>query len=94
MGKKSRSGSRIRDEHPGSYLREILNNLWVKILEFVDADSDPRSGIFLTYNGWKKLRSPDKNPGSATLHYLFLNFLLVIFLLGAMKQFSTWSLLC
>jgi hypothetical protein len=26
MGKKSRSGSGIRDEHPGSYFQEIRNN--------------------------------------------------------------------
>ncbi len=44
--------------------------------------------------GWKNFisGSPDKNPGSATLHYLFSIFLWVI-LLGARKQFSTWSLL-
>jgi hypothetical protein len=35
MGKKSRSGSWIWDEHPGSYFREL-------------ADPDPGSGIFLT----------------------------------------------
>jgi hypothetical protein len=28
MGKISRSG--IRDEHPGSYFRELRNNFWVK----------------------------------------------------------------
>ena len=35
MDKKSRSGSgiRIRDEHPGSYFRELRNNFWVKILK-------------------------------------------------------------
>jgi hypothetical protein len=37
MGKKSRSGIRIRDEHPESYFRELRNN-WVKILKFFDAD--------------------------------------------------------
>jgi hypothetical protein len=40
MGKKTK----IRDEHPGSYFRELKNNFWVKILEFFDADA----GIFLT----------------------------------------------
>jgi hypothetical protein len=33
---------RIRDEHPGSYFREIRNNfLGVKIIKFLDADPDP-----------------------------------------------------
>jgi hypothetical protein len=30
MGKKSRSESGIREEHPGSYFRELRNNFWVK----------------------------------------------------------------
>jgi hypothetical protein len=38
MGKKSGSGSRIQDEQPGSYFRELRNNFWVKILKFFDAD--------------------------------------------------------
>ncbi len=40
MGKKSRSGSRIRirDERPASYFRE---------LQFFDAHADPDPGIFL-----------------------------------------------
>ncbi len=33
---------RIRDEHPGSYFRELRNNvLGLKILKFFDADPDP-----------------------------------------------------
>jgi hypothetical protein len=51
MGKKSRSrsGIRIQDEYPGSFLRELRNNFWVKILKFFDMDLDPRSGG----GGWK-----------------------------------------
>jgi hypothetical protein len=51
MGKKSRSrsGITIRDEHPGSFFRELRNNFRVKILKFFDMDPDPRSGG----GGWK-----------------------------------------
>jgi hypothetical protein len=59
---------RIRDEYFGSYLRELRNNFWVKILKFFDADADP--GFFFTLDpGWKKLGSiiRDKHPESATL---------------------------
>jgi hypothetical protein len=53
MGKKSRSGFGIwiRDEHLGSYFRELRNYFWVKILKIFDADPvtgnlfDPGSGI-------------------------------------------------
>jgi hypothetical protein len=68
MCKTSRYGSGIwiRDEHPGSYFRELRNYFWVKILKFLDADAaiflTPGSGI---WNG--KIRIRDKNPGSATL---------------------------
>jgi hypothetical protein len=47
MGKKSRSGFeiRIRDEHPGSYFRELRDKfLGFKILEFFDAYVDPNPG--------------------------------------------------
>jgi hypothetical protein len=51
MGKKSDpdpgSGSGIRDEHPGSYSRELRNNFFgLKIPKFFDADPDPGSRIF------------------------------------------------
>jgi hypothetical protein len=46
VGKKIKI--RIRDEHPGSYFRELRNNFWVKILKYFDADADPGPGIFLT----------------------------------------------
>jgi hypothetical protein len=46
-GRKSASGSGIRDEHPGSYFLELRNNFFaffgVKILQFFD--EDPGSGI-------------------------------------------------
>jgi hypothetical protein len=39
MGRKSASGSGIRDEQPGSYFLELRNHfLWVKIFKFFDAD--------------------------------------------------------
>jgi hypothetical protein len=44
MGRKIKI--RIRDEHPGSYFRELGNNFFgYKILKLFDAD--PGSGIFL-----------------------------------------------
>jgi hypothetical protein len=39
---------RIRDEHPGSYFRELTIFCVKKILKFFDVDPDPGSGIFLT----------------------------------------------
>jgi hypothetical protein len=56
MGKKSGPGSGMNnpDHISGSYFRELRNNFWVKILEFLEWGS----GIFLTlYPGWKKLGS-------------------------------------
>jgi hypothetical protein len=47
MGKKSRSGIRILDEHPRSYFRELRKQFFgLKIHKFFDAD--PGSGNFLT----------------------------------------------
>jgi hypothetical protein len=44
MGKKSRSGIRTRDEHPGSYFRGLRKNfLGLKILELFDVGWDPES---------------------------------------------------
>jgi hypothetical protein len=44
MGKKSGSGSGIRDEQPGSYFLELRNHFfWIKILKFFDAN--PGSGM-------------------------------------------------
>jgi hypothetical protein len=51
-GRKSASGSGIRDEQPGSYFLELRNNffafLGVKILKFFDEDRDP---------GWRQFES-------------------------------------
>ncbi len=73
-GRKSASGSGIRDEQPGSYFLELRNHffafLGVKILKFFD--EDPGSGMVtvrIRDPGWKKVGSGirDKHPGSATL---------------------------
>jgi hypothetical protein len=62
MGRKSASGSGIRDEQPRSYFLELRNHffgfLGVKIFKFFDVD--PESGM-------EKSRIRDKHPGSATL---------------------------
>jgi hypothetical protein len=74
MGRKSASGSGIRDEPPGSYFLELRNHFFgsfgVKILNFFDAY--PGSGmekVQIRDPGWKKVGSGirDKPPGSATL---------------------------
>jgi hypothetical protein len=73
-GRKSASGSGIRDEQPGSYFLELRNHFLcffgVKILKFFD--EDPGSGketVRIRDPGWKKVGSGirDKHPGSATL---------------------------
>jgi hypothetical protein len=57
MGKKSKSGSeiRIRDEHFGSYFRELRNKYLVKILKFFDVD--PGSGNILTLDPGSGIRN-------------------------------------
>jgi hypothetical protein len=74
-GRKSASGSGIREEQPGSYFLELRNHFFaffgVKILKFFD--EDPGSGmetVRIQDPGWKKVGSGirDKHPGSATLH--------------------------
>jgi hypothetical protein len=56
---------RIRDGHPRLFFRGLRNSFFgLKILtcKFFDADSDPGSGIFLTWiqdPGWK-----NSDPGS------------------------------
>jgi hypothetical protein len=46
MGRKSESGSGIRDEQPGSYFLELRNHFFgffgVKILKYFDADPGSR----------------------------------------------------
>jgi len=73
-GKKSASGSGIRDEQPGSYFLVLRNHFFafskVKILKFFD--EDPGSGmetVRIRDPRWKKVGSGilDKHPGSATL---------------------------
>ena len=58
MGRKSASGSGIRDEQPGSYFLELRNHFFgvKKILYFFDAD--PGSGmetVWIRDPGWKKV---------------------------------------
>jgi hypothetical protein len=70
MGKKSGSGSgiRIRNEQPGSYFREIRNNIFVvKKLKFSDAVLWCGYGKENSDTGWKKFGSGSKHPESATL---------------------------
>ncbi len=60
MGRKSASGSGIRDEQPRSYFLELRNHFFgVKILKFFDAD--PGSGMETVVRirdpGWKKVGS-------------------------------------
>jgi hypothetical protein len=72
MGRKSASGSRIRDEQPGTYFLELRTHFFgffgVKILKFFDADPET---VQIRDPGWKKVGSGinhwDKHPGSATL---------------------------
>jgi hypothetical protein len=66
-GRKSASGSGIRDEQTGSYFLELRNHffafLGVKILKFFDEDPGWRQ----FGSGMEKSRIRDKHPGSATL---------------------------
>ncbi len=72
MGRKSASGSGIRDEQPGSYFLQIRNHFCgffgVKILKILWCGSGVRDGES-SDPGWKKFGSEirDKHPGSATL---------------------------
>jgi hypothetical protein len=61
MGRKSASGSGIRDEQPGSYFLELRNHFFgffgVEILKFFE---DPVSGmesVRIRELGWKKVGS-------------------------------------
>jgi hypothetical protein len=71
MGKKSGSGSGIRDEQPGSYFPELRNHFFG--LKYLNSLMRIRDGNNLD-PGWKKVgsgmeksRIRDKHPGSATL---------------------------
>jgi hypothetical protein len=77
MGKKIRSGSRIRirDKHAGSNFRELRNN-GLKTLKFFEVDPDPGTEIFMTLDpgyGMEKFGSgiQDNHPGSPPLHLAF-----------------------
>ncbi len=68
-GRKSASGSGIRDEQPGSYFLELRNHFFAflgfkylnSLMRIRDGDSsDPGSGM-------EKIPIRDKHPGSATL---------------------------
>jgi hypothetical protein len=73
MGKKSGSGSGIRDEQPGSYFLELRNHFF-GLKYFIFFDADPGSGMETI-----RIRDPesemekvgsgirDKHPGSSTL---------------------------
>jgi hypothetical protein len=76
MGRKSASGSGIRDEQPGSYFPELRNHFFVFLgLKFINSlmrIRDLGSGmetVRIRDPGWKKVGSGirDKHPGSATL---------------------------
>jgi hypothetical protein len=65
-GRKSASGSGIRDEQPGSYFLELRNHFFasfgVKILKFFDEDPSPGSGmekVRIRDPGWEKSRIRD-----------------------------------
>ncbi len=68
MGRKSASGSGIRDEQPGSYFLELRNRSFgffgVKILQLFDADpgSEMETGR-IRDPGWKKVGSGIRDPG-------------------------------
>jgi hypothetical protein len=60
MGKKSGSGSGIRDEQPGSYFLELRNHFFhfFGILKSFDADLGSGMGtIRIRDPGWKKVGS-------------------------------------
>jgi hypothetical protein len=95
MGRKSASGSGIRDEQPGSHFLELRNHffgfLGVKILKFFDAD--PGSGmetVRIRDPGLKKSRIRDKHPGSATLYKtLQISYIFIIF--DSLKDLNNFS---
>jgi hypothetical protein len=76
MGRKSASGSGIRDEQPRSYFLELRNHFFVFFgLKYVNSlmrIRDPGSGmetVRIRDPGWIKVGSGirDKHPGSASL---------------------------
>jgi hypothetical protein len=91
MGRKSASGSGIRDEQPESYFLELRNHLfgffWVKILQFFDAD--PGSGmetVRIRDPGWKKVGSGVNIPDPQHwLQFTMYHTLRVSFIEGVMN---------
>ncbi len=75
MGRKSASGSWIRDEQPRSYFLELRNHFfwffWVKTLKYFDADPGSRMETVQIPDrkksdpGWKK----KSDPGSTDTGY-------------------------
>ncbi len=67
MGRKSASGSGIRDEQPGSFFLELRNHFFgffgVKILKFFDAGSGMET-VRIRDPGWKKVGSGINIPDS------------------------------
>jgi hypothetical protein len=62
MGKKSRSGSGIRDDIPDHISESLETILGLKVLKFFDADPDSGSGIrnlFLILNPGSVINIPD-----------------------------------
>ncbi len=68
MGNKSRSGIGIREEHPGSYFRELRNNF----MEILICGSGIRN-LFDLESGMEKILIRDKHPGSATVVLVFID---------------------
>jgi hypothetical protein len=59
MGRKSASGSGIRDEQPGSYFLELRNHfVGVKILKFFDADPGSGMETVRIRDGKSRIRDP------------------------------------
>ena len=66
-GRKSASGSGIRDEQPGSYFLELRNFFFA----FFGVWGSGMETVRIRDPGWKKVGSEirDKHPGSATLYF-------------------------
>ncbi len=90
MGKKSRSGYEIWDEHPGFYFQELRNNfLCKKYFQFFDVFQIWDPGSFRPWIRDGKFGSGiwNKHPGSATLSWTALCNLHKAFLIENNKMF-------
>ncbi len=80
MGKKSGSGTGIREKQPASYFLELRNHIFgLKYLNSLKRVRDPESKIEkvrIRDPGWKKvgsgIRDRKKHPGSATLDVILM----------------------